>query len=340
VSLDKVLNLEKWQSLQDSLSTVTKLAIITVDYKGVPISPHSNIRPFCKYVRSHPELSNLCQKCDSRGGLEAVRVNSPYIYLCHCNIIDIAIPIIINDTYVGAIMAGQVKLTDEKPNDFLEQILISPKKEHFNFQEKGDLQHMYDSIPSLSYSEIENIAKMLSNLCHYILEEAMSKNLLLDMCGNMESSKETSSTNLLNNYSLDNIQHIKKELESTIANSYIKTSFDDNFLCKNPTLKPAFNYIFNNKGENIYQKKMADLCHISTGYFSRLFLKETGKNFSTFISLQKIEWSKQLLEKTDFTIGQISDELGFNDPGYYIRTFKKCENLTPYLYRKYYKENS
>lgn len=40
---------------------------------------------------------------------------------------DIAIPIIIDGKYIGAIMAGQIKLSDNKDSDFLEQIVITPK---------------------------------------------------------------------------------------------------------------------------------------------------------------------------------------------------------------------
>ena len=108
--LDKILNIEKWQKLQDSLALITGLAIITVDYKGVPITRHSSRRDFCGHIRNNPSLFKLCQKCDSRGGLEAVRISSPYIYKCHCGIVDIAIPIIVDNQYIGAIMAGEVKI--------------------------------------------------------------------------------------------------------------------------------------------------------------------------------------------------------------------------------------
>ncbi|MNE45002.1 HTH-type transcriptional regulator YesS [compost metagenome] len=81
---------------------------------------------------------------------------------------------------------------------------------------------------------------------------------------------------------------------------------------------------------------MAKLCHISTSYFSRIFIKETGENFSVFTPRLKIEWAKQLLETTDEPINQISDQLGFCDAGYFIKTFKKFENLTPAVYRSWY----
>nr|WP_253806583.1 helix-turn-helix domain-containing protein [Paenibacillus polymyxa] len=53
-----------------------------------------------------------------------------------------------------------------------------------------------------------------------------------------------------------------------------------------------------------------------------------------------MKWAKQLLEVTDMPISQISDELGFNESGYFIKIFKKFEEITPSLYRKYIQEQS
>lgn len=37
-------------------------------------------------------------------------------------------------------------------------------------------------------------------------------------------------------------------------------------------------------------------------------------------------------------INEISDELGFNETGYFIKIFKKYEGVTPFVYRKYCKK--
>lgn len=336
MTLNKILDLKKWQSLQDSLAKVTKMAIITVDYKGIPITWHSDPRPFCKAVRSDPNLEKYCHKCDSRAGLEAVRTNAPYIYLCHCNIMDTATPISVDGQYIGAVMAGQVRLPENESYD-LEQILVSPASASFG---SAQLQRMYEDIPILSYREIETATLMLYDLCNYIVEEAINKNLILEMYEKMPQRRESASdVSLPHGHSLNNIEDLKKELGNVVINAYVKTSLENQTICKNPILKPAFDYIYNNKGENISQKKMADLCYVSTGHFSRLFVKETGETFSVFLARQKVEFSKQLLEKTDLHITQISDELGFSSSGYYIKTFKKYESITPATYRKYFHVN-
>lgn len=337
--INKIFDLKKWEALQDSLASVTKLAILTVDYKGIPVTSHSRCQSFCQQVRKDSELQSYCQKCDSRGGLEAVRSNKPYIYLCHYNIIDIAVPIIIDDKYIGAVMAGQVRLSGDASDTDLEQILGATNRRIYN--EKWDeLKEYYDLLPVMSYEEVLTISNMLFRLCNYIVEEALNKNLLVEMFERASKTGETTElASVLPGYTLKNIENLKKEMTNAIADAYLNSNSTDKAnLCENPVLQPAFTYIFSHKSETVSLKAMADLCHISPSYFSRLFAKETGESFSSYVAQLKIKWAKQLLEVTDMPVSQISDELGFNDPGYFIKTFKKYEEITPALYRKYYKE--
>lgn len=88
------------------------------------------------------------------------------------------------------------------------------------------------------------------------------------------------------------------------------------------------------------QEHMAKLCHLSPSYFSRLFTKSTGENFSSYLSRTKIEWAKQLLETSDLSVAQIGEELGFQEPGYFIKQFKRFEGATPLHYRKFYRQST
>ncbi len=171
--LNEILNIEHWENLQDQLSSVTKMAIVTIDYKGTPITKHSHCCPFCESVRANPALAKYCQICDSRGALEAVRSQNPYVYLCHFNIIDIAIPITVEDKYLGAIMAGQIKLSDDSNTSF-EQMLTFSHNSILCDQLK-QRSHLYDNIPTLSYNEIIQSADLLFSLMQYIINSTLSK---------------------------------------------------------------------------------------------------------------------------------------------------------------------
>lgn len=336
INLDKVIDFKKWQTLQDNLSLVTNMAIITVDYKGNPISKHSKCSKFCESVRNHPQMVKYCQKCDSRGGLEAVRSNEPYIYLCHYNIVDVAVPIIVDNRYMGAIMAGQVKLNDNVVKD-MEKIVDTSHKPISN-QVLEEFKDYYEQLPKLTYEEVQNIANMLSSLCNYLVEEALDKNLILEMYKKTIGSNMELEDNFFEGYSINSIENIKKGISNAMVDAYVSENIYDEVNKKvSSTLKPAIEYIYKNKSENITVENMAKVCHISQSYFSRLFSKEMGDSFSNYISKLKIKWSKELLEESDMSVSQISDELGFNEPGYFIKIFKKYEKVTPSVYRKYYK---
>lgn len=332
LTLSKVFNFEKWQQLQDSIAAVSKVAIITVDYKGNPVTSHSCCSRFCQKVREDENLSKYCKKCDSRGGLEAVRLNKPYIYLCHYNIVDIAIPIIVNGKYIAAIMGGQVRISDEDTIEDIEQIVSRRDKN------KDDIiEEYYNELPVMTYKEVENIADMLFNLCNYLVDEALDKSLILEMYNKV--AKEEINADLVSGYSVKSMETVKKKLTNVLIDAQLenKNYEEDKDIEICSILKPAIDYIYKHKAENISADKMASICHISPSYFSRLFLKETGEKFSTYLSKLKMKWAKGLLENTDMTITEISEELGFGESGYFIKVFKKYEGVTPAAYRKYCK---
>jgi AraC-like DNA-binding protein len=83
---------------------------------------------------------------------------------------------------------------------------------------------------------------------------------------------------------------------------------------------------------------MAELCHVSQGYFSRLFIKSTGGSYSSFLLKKRIEWAKDLLLNANRTVSEVAFDIGFSDAGHFVRTFKKYEGITPGRYKKLYFE--
>lgn len=319
-NLEHILNLEQWQKLQDTLANFTKLAIITIDYKGNPVTNHSSCTPFCQEIRRDETLNILCQKCDSRAGLEAVRNKSPYIYLCHCNIIDIAIPITIDDKYIGAVMAGQVKATSSKDIANLEHILHSPTSMNA-IKKSKKLKKLHQKIPVLDYSAIVNISDMLFQMCNYMIGEATTKNTVTDMYNSLVTA----------NHPLPLDSHmLSRKQDNPEKNVDIAIPIP-----KNQKLLPVLEYIYTNTHVILSMEEAAQICHLSGSHFSRSFAKEFGIPYTTYITQLKIKWAKELLDNTDLSITQVSDQLGFNEPGYFIKIFKKHEYLTPALYRKY-----
>ncbi|HIW21777.1 MAG TPA: PocR ligand-binding domain-containing protein [Candidatus Dorea intestinavium] len=304
-NIKDILDIEHWEQVQDSLAAVTKLAMITVDYKGRPLTSHSKCSDFCRKVREDESLSQFCQKCDSMGGIEAVRTEKPYLYKCYFSIIDIAIPIIIEDHYVGAIMAGQVRLRKEDDKEALVEQIFLPASQKLVNEKREKLKEEYEKIPVLSLEEIKRAATLIYDLQTYATNHIQKEEL--------QREEQIAQTN--------------KESSIVTSLEYIDTT--------NELILKAFNYIKEHQEESPSLEKIAKYCHVSTSYLSRLFSKEVGESYTSFTSRLKTEWAKALLEMTNKTIVEISDELGFNDPSYFIKIFKKYVGLTPLAYRSY-----
>lgn len=95
----------------------------------------------------------------------------------------------------------------------------------------------------------------------------------------------------------------------------------------------AKKYIKENINKPLKLEEVAFYCNLSSGYFSRLFKNKTGKTVIAYISEQKINKAKKMLEDTEMPIINISLDLGFEDCGYFIRVFKKNTGITPKMYR-------
>jgi YesN/AraC family two-component response regulator len=96
----------------------------------------------------------------------------------------------------------------------------------------------------------------------------------------------------------------------------------------------ALSYIDAHYGEEVSLNTVADEVSLSSYYFSRLFKKEVGVNFSQYILHKRLEMAKRMLEETDDSITDISVSVGFQEHNYFGRIFKQFTGSTPSDYRK------
>ena len=333
LNIKSVLDIPEWEKLQDQFARLTGTAIVTVDYKGNPVSKLSGCSDFCAMVRDNPVARRRCFKCDVLAGLEAVRLNKPFVYLCHCGIVDAAVPVVVGERYLGAVIFGQVRI----PNNDTEVKVTRLVSEISSLQQPGesDLQNpleLYNRIPEMEYRRIIEIADMLDSAVKYVINRIL----------------KIRSDSLVYGYRtdpaplppvLDSEGELADERFRELSGSQtppLSTDYADT-LSQVPVsspVYPAITYINRNRHERISMQDMAKLCHLSTSYFSKLFLKETGENFTDYFNRKKINWAKEALRNTDENINLISLNLGFQDTSYFVKVFKRYEGITPSQYRQ------
>jgi len=315
MKLDDIIDLKVLQKIQDYFSRATGFAAVTVDYRGRPLLEYSWFCKFCTILRKDPILNEKCCQSDAHGSLEAVRRNGIYIYKCHAGLIDIAIPIIVEGEYLASMLCGQVRA--EESTEFKDDI-ISPT--HNLFAENPELEDEYNRIITVPDDRIEGTANLLNITMKYIVDQYLlnqrNMKLLQDRmeCVDMEMPAIGAKKDV------DLIKR-KKEVPGCVPQSVTKE------------VEAALQYINKHYMDNLSLAEVADAVYLSSSYLSRLFKREVGVNFSSYLLHKKLDEAKRLLKDTEIPICNISSSLSFSDASYFCKVFKKYFGFTPKGYR-------
>lgn len=101
-------------------------------------------------------------------------------------------------------------------------------------------------------------------------------------------------------------------------------------------IRMAIHYVEQNYEKKIDLNSVSEYVNLSSVYFSHMFKKETGENFTDYLNGYRIKMAKQLLKNSDLSVKEISARVGFQDPQYFSKLFKKAVGLKPIEYRKFY----
>lgn len=83
-------------------------------------------------------------------------------------------------------------------------------------------------------------------------------------------------------------------------------------------------------------KFMAEELNLSAGYLSDLLKQETGKTAIELIHIYLVSEAKNMLRDSEHSVSEISYMLGFENPPYFSRLFKKEVGLSPNQFKKKY----
>jgi two-component system response regulator YesN len=93
-------------------------------------------------------------------------------------------------------------------------------------------------------------------------------------------------------------------------------------------------YIDRNFNRELTLEEVSREVHVSPYYFSKLFKEQSGENYINYLTKRRIEAAKQLLRDGRLNIKSICNEVGYNDPNYFSRLFKRFAGITPTEYRE------
>ena len=79
--------------------------------------------------------------------------------------------------------------------------------------------------------------------------------------------------------------------------------------------------------------ELASFSGLSRTYLSYIFKEVTGMRLQEYLIQVRLNKAKELLSQIDLKVKQIAYEVGFTDPNYFCRAFKKKMGLNPTNWR-------
>lgn len=140
-------------------------------------------------------------------------------------------------------------------------------------------------------------------------------------------------------YSQDNLLFANMGLQQFLSLFiYNGKHFPEVSETKDDCVEQAIRYMQEHLHDNISLGELCSLYNYSTSRFSNLFKTKTGYAPIDYFIQMKMQKASQELDFSDKSIKVIASEMGFDDPYYFSRRFRKIIGMSPAKYRSIKKD--
>lgn len=101
-----------------------------------------------------------------------------------------------------------------------------------------------------------------------------------------------------------------------------------------PRVLSAQAYLRGHLGESVKLRHLAAACHLSVSRLSHLFREQVGMTPLEYLETERLERAKRLLAFTNLPVQSVATEVGFENPFYFTRRFKRATGVSPRDFRR------
>ena len=272
-------DLDKLNTVLNNFHLATGINISLYDENFNIVHTNGYLPPdYCRVIQSQYSNERPCRVSDLNLLKRCLEEKKLVMHICHAGLLDIAVPILYEESILGYLIFGQIR-TDMEFSEIKEKIFHL----HLNMEK---MEEYYEKLRYIDHEKIYGIASIAEILTRHVMQENMMKPVL---------------------YS---------------------------------EIEPAVAFIHTNLCRNISIREICAHTHLSTSALYRQFRKHFGCTVSSYINSRRIEKAVEFLERTQFTIDSISEQLGFSDATYFTRIFKQEMGIPPTQYRKQIREKA
>lgn len=134
-------------------------------------------------------------------------------------------------------------------------------------------------------------------------------------------------------YTLGNFIYLSQTLSLILAEAYDREQ-GQSVLEQNKHVTDVVRYMYRHLEENLTLEQIGEEFSLSKSYLNAIFQKHTQHSPMDFFIHLKMKRSCRLLRTTDLPVYEVAQKMGYADPYYFSRIFKKIVGISPRQYRK------
>jgi len=101
-----------------------------------------------------------------------------------------------------------------------------------------------------------------------------------------------------------------------------------------PLLAEVFGFIEERYGERVSLKDVARAVGLTPGHLTTVVRRKTGRTVGEWIAERRMAEARRLLVETDLSVEEVGRKVGYGDPGYFVRSFRRAHGATPLGWRR------
>jgi AraC family transcriptional regulator, transcriptional activator of pobA len=105
-------------------------------------------------------------------------------------------------------------------------------------------------------------------------------------------------------------------------------------LNREPLLAAVFEFIEQHYAEPISLATIAAAVGLTPGHLTTVVRRKTGRSVQRWITERRMAQARKLLRETDLTIEVVAATVGYRQPSYFIKHFRRDHALTPAVWRR------
>ncbi len=139
---------------------------ISADGETFTLCGEEHCNPFCRMIMATPEGLHACRTATAERMALCRSNRRNHIFACHAGLVDTAVPLFLDDCYIGCLSAGQFLTAPPSEEHFSE---VRQMTAHLNLDE-ARLREAYFHTPVFSPEKVDSLLELLGLIGEYVVK--------------------------------------------------------------------------------------------------------------------------------------------------------------------------